>query len=688
MITVTFQWLTTMTLLVVQHDFPQQSVCSKREEAKFSQQDLLEHQTSVTPHQLQEDGQSPRQLDECGQSPKQLKRKGSPEQQKEGLSPQLDMDSSPQYKGSSPQQQQQEGVSSRNQLHEDERSVWQLEDGRSPQQLREARVPARAAWPIATFVNDRVIINLVAARSAKKKAKELKRDKHRSSIWWLPSTDDSSERGHGEVLKQKAGDFSIVWPPMMIIMNSRLDKEENKKRVGIGNEELLDHFNLENKKRVGIGNEEPHDHFDSYHPVKARNSYDPVGNLDMSVLVFESSVAGHLDAERLHNQKQVGLLEDDEQFDLLELQEYGTDYYDDGLRNLFGEEVDEIEKLKLHLEMLAESDNAQRKSKETTEAELDSLREKLEETFTLLEITKNELVSCKESEAQARETVKEVLPQLEAAKETIDALRLDAIKTTEAYNCIVSDLDHSRAHGSSLKRLVKKFEAKLTKKSLDEAANAANEHISVDSVVEIQNILNNKHLETELNDAKCEVARLKSALEAAEIKCHEDSASSTAQVTSAQELVQQIKQKSSLREAELEEELKKEKADFMKMPFPDNTFDAVYAIEATCHAPDAVGCYSEVYRVLKPGQYFDAYEWCMTDAYDPNNQEQQQIKAEIELGNGLPDVRSTGECMDAIEDCRAAGALGGFNAHASNIVYAIFIAALDMDDEFDRVGIG
>jgi hypothetical protein len=26
----------------------------------------------------------------------------------------------------------------------------------------------------------------------------------------------------------------------------------------------------------------------------------------------------------------------------------------------------------------------------------------------------------------------------------------------------------------------------------------------------------------------------------------------------------------------------------MKMPFADNTFDAVYAIEATCHAPDPV----------------------------------------------------------------------------------------------------
>lgn len=32
----------------------------------------------------------------------------------------------------------------------------------------------------------------------------------------------------------------------------------------------------------------------------------------------------------------------------------------------------------------------------------------------------------------------------------------------------------------------------------------------------------------------------------------------------------------------------------MKMPLPDNSFDAVYAIEATCHAPDAV-CASILY---------------------------------------------------------------------------------------------
>ncbi len=42
----------------------------------------------------------------------------------------------------------------------------------------------------------------------------------------------------------------------------------------------------------------------------------------------------------------------------------------------------------------------------------------------------------------------------------------------------------------------------------------------------------------------------------------------------------------------------------MKQPFEDNTFDGVYQIEATAHAPDKVACYAEILRVLKPGQIF------------------------------------------------------------------------------------
>ncbi|KAK8936793.1 Cycloartenol-C-24-methyltransferase 1 [Platanthera zijinensis] len=91
------------------------------------------------------------------------------------------------------------------------------------------------------------------------------------------------------------------------------------------------------------------------------------------------------------------------------------------------------------------------------------------------------------------------------------------------------------------------------------------------------------------------------------------------------------------------------KGDFMKMPFPDNSFDAIYAIEATCHAPDAHGCYKEIYRVLKPGQCFAAYEWCLTDNYNPNNESHKKIKAEIELGSGLSDIRSIRQCLDALK---------------------------------------
>ena len=56
--------------------------------------------------------------------------------------------------------------------------------------------------------------------------------------------------------------------------------------------------------------------------------------------------------------------------------------------------------------------------------------------------------------------------------------------------------------------------------------------------------------------------------------------------------------------------------DFMNLPFKDNSFYGVYAIEATCHAPDRAKCYGEILRVLKPGATFACYEWCLTDAYD------------------------------------------------------------------------
>ena len=80
------------------------------------------------------------------------------------------------------------------------------------------------------------------------------------------------------------------------------------------------------------------------------------------------------------------------------------------------------------------------------------------------------------------------------------------------------------------------------------------------------------------------------------------------------------------------------------------TFDAAYQIEATCHAPDIRGVYAEIFRMLKPGGRFASYEWCLTEAYDERNAEHRQCKHDILLGNGLPDLRSTAECLQALKD--------------------------------------
>ncbi|KAL4787617.1 S-adenosyl-L-methionine-dependent methyltransferase [Aspergillus varians] len=92
------------------------------------------------------------------------------------------------------------------------------------------------------------------------------------------------------------------------------------------------------------------------------------------------------------------------------------------------------------------------------------------------------------------------------------------------------------------------------------------------------------------------------------------------------------------------------KGDFMQMQFPDNSFDAVYAIEATVHAPELAGVYSEIRRVLKPGGIFGVYEWLMTDEYDNDNQEHRAIRLGIEQGDGISNMVKVSEGLAAIKD--------------------------------------
>jgi sterol 24-C-methyltransferase len=91
------------------------------------------------------------------------------------------------------------------------------------------------------------------------------------------------------------------------------------------------------------------------------------------------------------------------------------------------------------------------------------------------------------------------------------------------------------------------------------------------------------------------------------------------------------------------------KADFMHLPYADNAVDACYEIEATCHAPDRVACYTEIFRVIKPGGSFAGYEWVTTPEYNPQNPHHVKICRDIELGNGIPTLKSTVEIVDALK---------------------------------------
>ncbi|KAK7024834.1 delta-sterol C-methyltransferase [Favolaschia claudopus] len=101
----------------------------------------------------------------------------------------------------------------------------------------------------------------------------------------------------------------------------------------------------------------------------------------------------------------------------------------------------------------------------------------------------------------------------------------------------------------------------------------------------------------------------------------------------------------------LERQVEFVRGDFMKLEelFGKDSFDAVYAIEATCHAPTWEGVYGEIFKVLKPGGVFGVYEWCMTDTWDPSNQAHADLQHAIELGNGIPEMRPRKLALQALK---------------------------------------
>ncbi|MGK5632440.1 SAM-dependent methyltransferase, partial [Streptomyces sp. URMC 123] len=105
--------------------------------------------------------------------------------------------------------------------------------------------------------------------------------------------------------------------------------------------------------------------------------------------------------------------------------------------------------------------------------------------------------------------------------------------------------------------------------------------------------------------------------------------------------------------------------DATHMPFDDNSFDAVYSIQAICHAADKTRVHAEVARVLRPGGRYLGNDWLQ--ATDLTARQRERHVEPVCRGLALPtlstpdalrrDLTAAGLVVEDLHDLRDEGDL-------------------------------
>ncbi|KAH6798780.1 ROP interactive partner 3 [Perilla frutescens var. frutescens] len=213
--------------------------------------------------------------------------------------------------------------------------------------------------------------------------------------------------------------------------------------------------------------------------------------------------------------------------------------------------LNEIQKLKIQLDRVSESEASQARHAESAYAEIQSLRVELTETLELVEKLKTKLNDSRESEAEAIEEVGKAQMLLEVVKCTEEALRMEHANAKESYESLLAELELSKNKVNSLEELVSDLQADLAKSENVSAENGEYEPSEV--------------LKPEIDDLKHEASLLREALEAAERRYQDQYLQSTLQIRNTYELVKHTKSESLQRESELEAKLEESRAEIEEL---------------------------------------------------------------------------------------------------------------------------
>ncbi|CAL0321380.1 unnamed protein product [Lupinus luteus] len=224
--------------------------------------------------------------------------------------------------------------------------------------------------------------------------------------------------------------------------------------------------------------------------------------------------------------------------------------------------TNEIQKLKIQLERVRESEATHINNAESAYNEIQDLKVELDVTLSLIEKLKIEVRDCEDSESRALEVLGKTQMQLEAANKIVEMLELEAKKAFEVYKSLSLELEQSRALVKSLEELASKLQANMVSGANKDTSGPTDE-----TGLPLDNVENKEinQLKSELISAKSEVGQLKSALEFAEERYQQECIQSTIQIRSAYEQLEHTKSESSQRQDEFYEELKRAAANIEEL---------------------------------------------------------------------------------------------------------------------------